>query len=295
VEPVIVAKAKRTPEAPSPSAPPPAAPPVTAVRNGSLALGATVPLTGFAQASVSPDAELKVRPQTIRPRSLPVPHEFAGVILASPLPLDAKPAPAPAPAKAESQPALKIHNWKAEFASCPWDSSRRLMRFVVQVPVEQPGVESNDREYKLVAKFDPFHVQGFRLVTEKQMRPTGSGTLATCFAWYEIIPTRNFSASTEKPVTIGSIHVEQPRGSASDLKPLPLVDKGNAWNDRGEDYVFETAMIGWNMLLNGTENIGGLNSKLVLDLAEKSRGEDAKGERARFINAVKQAQRAVGM
>jgi hypothetical protein len=294
--PVEVAVAK----APAPSAAkapvsPPAAPVVVAAKTlstGTPGSGAGS-LHGFAQASVSPEAELTVRPQSVRPRTLPVPHEFAGVVLASPLALDAK--PAPAPPKPEPQPALEIHTWKAEFASCPWDSNRRLMRLVVQLPVGQPGIESNDRDYKLVTKFDPFHVQGFRLVTEKQMRPTGLGTQATCFAWYEIIPTRNFNPSLEKPVTLGSVSIEQPRGATSNLAPLKLVDKGLAWKDAREDFVFETAMIGWNMLLNGTENIGGLNSKFVLDLAEQTRGEDARGERSKFINAVKQAQRAVGM
>jgi hypothetical protein len=266
-----------------------AAPKITAVGDRTLALG------GFAPVSALADAELTVKPKFLRPRVIPVPDEFAGVVLASPQPLNAKSAPAAAPQKPEPQPALKIHNWKAEIASCPWDSSRRLMRFVVQIPVEQPGIESNERDYKLVAKFDPAQVQAFRLVTEKQMRPSGTSTLGTCFAWYEVIPARNFHATADRPATLGSIHIEQPRGASSDLTPLKLVDRGQNWSEAREDFVFETAMIGWNMLLSGTENIGGLNSKLVLDLAEKTRGEDAKGERARFINAVKQAQRAVGM
>lgn len=299
VAPAVVAEA-RTP-ATTPKAPvsPPVAPTVVVAAKTSPAAGTpnsgAASLHGFAQASISPEAELTVRPQAIRPRTLPVPHEFAGVVLASPLPLDTKPAPAAAPHKAEAQPALQIHDWTAVIASCPWDSNRRLMRIFFQVPVEQPGIENNDRDYKLVAKFDPSRVQAFRLVTERQMRATGTGTLAKCFAWYEILPARNFHATADRPATIGSIRVEQPRGAASDLPPLDLVDKGLDWNDMGGAFVFETAMIGWNMLLNGTENIGGLNSKLVLDLAEKTRGEDASSEQAKFINAVKQAQRAVGM
>jgi hypothetical protein len=249
-----------------------------------------VSVEGFYQPSKSPEAVLDLAPKAIRP--LPVAHEFAGVMLASPLAPGVKPETQQKP---KNQPGLEIHSWKAEIASCPWDSSRRLMRFVAQIPVAQAGIENFDQHYKLVAKFDPFHVQGYRLVTDKHMRPSGAGTLGTRFAWYEIIPTRNFNASAERPVTIGTISIEQPRGATRDPGPLPLVDKGTAWSDAREDFVFETAMTGWNMLLEGRENIGGLNSKLVLDLADKNRGEDAKGERAKFINAVRQAQRAVGM
>lgn len=266
-----------TKPATSPHAPAPAAP---------------VSLKGFAAASSAPESALAVHPQAIRP--IPVPHEFAGVVLAAPLPPDAK--PEAAPRKPENQPALVVHSWKAEIASCPWDAGRRLMRFVAQIPADQAGIVDSDKDYKLVAKFDPFHVQGYRLVTERHMRPTDGGTQATRFAWYEIIPTRNFNAAADRPVTIGSISIEQPRGaSAPDSAPLKVVDRGQAWGEAREDFVFETAMIGWNMLLNGTDNVSGLNSKLVLDLAEKTRGEDSKGERAKFINVVKQAQKAVGM
>lgn len=281
-----IAEAKSPPAAPSPAKPAVASAAPVPVNV------ATPSMKGFASNSSSTEALLQIHPSLFRP--LPVPHEFAGVVLASPMSPDMK--PDPAPRKPEAQPALVIHSWKAEIASCPWDPSRRLMRFVAQIPVAQSGIEDSDRDYKLVAKFDPFHVQGFRLVTEKHLRATGGSTQATRFAWYEIIPTRNFNASAEKPVTIGSISIEQPRGSnAGDATPLKLVDRGQTWSDAREDFVFETAMIGWNLLLSGTENVGNLNSKLVLDIAEKTRGEDAKDERAKFINVVKQAQRAVGL
>ena len=35
--------------------------------------------------------------------------------------------------------------------------------------------------------------------------------------------------------------------------------------------------------------------KLVLEIAEQSKGEDPKGERAKFIGAVRQARRAAGL
>jgi Domain of unknown function (DUF3520) len=54
-------------------------------------------------------------------------------------------------------------------------------------------------------------------------------------------------------------------------------------------------MVGFSLLLQGSENIGGLNHKLVLDLAEKTKGEDPKGERAKFIQVVKQARQVIGL
>jgi hypothetical protein len=54
-------------------------------------------------------------------------------------------------------------------------------------------------------------------------------------------------------------------------------------------------MIGFSLLLQGTENVGELNHRLVLDIAQQSKGEDPKGERAKFIKVVKQAQSAAGL
>jgi hypothetical protein len=251
----------------------------------------TSSLKGFAATASSAESRVSITPKLLR--KPPMPREFADVVLASPIPANVKPEPQRKP---EPQPALQVHSWKAEIASCPWDSSRRLMRFVAQVPVEQNGIQHQEQDYKLVAKFDPFHVQAFRLVGEKHMPPNAAGTQATRFAWYEIVPNRNFNPSGDRPVTIGSISLEQPRGAQpQDLRPLPLVDRGSGWQEAREDFAFETAMIGWSLLLQGTENIGNLNYKLVLDLAEQNRGEDPKGERAKFIQVVKQAQRSVGL
>lgn len=254
---------------------------------------AAVPsLKGFLSTASSTESRLLITPKLLR--RPPVPREFAGVILASPQSPNAKPE---APRKPEPQPALTIHSWKVEIASCPWDPSRRLMRFVAQVPVDQNGVLHQEQDYKFVAKFDPFHVQGFRLVSEKHMPPAPSGTQATRFAWYEIVPNRNFNASQDRPVTLGTIQIDQPRGAhaSPDLAPLKIVDRGLGWANTREDFAFETAMVGWSLLLQGTENTGGLNHKLVLDLAEQNSGEDSNGERAKFISTVKQAQRSVGL
>ena len=228
----------------------------------------------------------------------PVTQVFANkeIILAAPLPYNVKSTPQVEPKRKVEQPPLVIHTWKAEIASCPWDSSRRLMRITATIPVDQPAVESNDQAYRISAKFDPFQVQGYRIVAEKHMAPSAGGTLATRFAWYEIIPTRNFAPTSEKPVSLGTLEIVQPKHPGNrDSAPLRMLDRGVRWSEAREDYVFETAMIGFSLLMQGTPNIGALDHRMVLDVAEKAKGEDPKGERAKFIKAVQQAQRAAGL
>jgi hypothetical protein len=168
------------------------------------------------------------------------------------------------------------------------------MRLIVQIPVDQAAVEAADADYKLTVKFDPFQVQGYRLVAEKHVAPSNGGVLATRFAWYEIVPTKNFSPTRDRPVSVGTFEVAHLK-SARDSSPSRLLDRGTSWSDEREDYVFETAMIGFSLLLKGTDNVGQLDHKLVLEIAEQAKGEDPKGERAKFIGAVRQARRAAGL
>lgn len=255
-------------------------------------------LETFIIAHRDPQAMVSIQPKLLRPARLPVPEEFAGVKLASPMAPNAKPGPEVS-RKPDPQPALSIHSWKTEIASCPWAPERRLLRVVTQIPVEQSGIAINEAAYQINLKFDPFQVQGYRLVAEKHLAASPGGNFATRFAWYEIVPTRNFAASPSRPITVGTVDVVQPR-SASPNTNAPatlqrIVDRGLAWEDSREDFVFETAMIGFSLLLQGTENVGRLNHKLVLELAESTKGEDPKGERAKFIQAIRQAQRVAGL
>jgi len=254
-------------------------------------------LKAFAVVKTQPETFFVVQPKLLRPKIQST--EFAGLTVAAPLPDRVKNAPKnPAPHKPEQQPALVLHSLDVKISSCPWDSSRRLMRVVAQIPVEQAAVDANDQDYHLNVKFDPAQVQGYRLIMEKHMPGSGPSKLATRFAWYEIIPTKSFAVSHDKPVALGVMEVAQPRGTPAGFggPARKMVDRGSDWSEMGEAFVFETAMVGFNLLLQGSENVGSLNHRLVLDLAQQSKGDDPNdGERTKFIHAVQQAQKAAGL
>jgi hypothetical protein len=253
-------------------------------------------LKSFTTAAAQPESTISLQPQSMRETPKPVPREFAGQLLAAPIQEKPKtPVKNSAPRKPEPQPPLAIHSWKAEIASCPWDTSRRLMRFVAQIPVDQDAIENNVRDYQISVKFDPAQVQAWRIITDKHMPPSNGGQLATRFAWYEIVPARGFSPRNDKPATLGTLDIVQPRGAGHDSQPLRLLDRGLVWNDAREDFIFETAMVGFNLLLQGAGNTGNLDHRLVLELAEKSKDDDPMGERSKFIAVVKQAQKAAGL
>ncbi|TLD69710.1 DUF3520 domain-containing protein [Phragmitibacter flavus] len=273
---------------PSASAPPAAKVEIAAAAAPQKA----VSTAGFILTTDVSESRFVFKPNDARPK----PAEFAGIILASPTPIITAPAPKKSTKREAPQPPLQVRSWKAEIASCPWDTDRRLMRLVVQIPVDQPAIEFNEAEYQLQTTFDPKQVRAHRLVAEKHIRPTSGRNQATRIVWYEIVPNTGFSASDDAPATLGRLNIIQPRNSKSaDESNLPLMDRGAIWKDAREDFIFETAMVGFGLLLQGKENIGHLNHDLVLNLAEESSSEVPQGERARFIQSVRQAQRAAGL
>ncbi len=249
-------------------------------------------LKSFVITASQPEAVINLRPDLVRPSKIGQ-TEFAGVVLAAPMIQSLKPSANAlvSPRKAEPQPSLVIHSLKADIATCPWDGARLLMRCVIRVPVDQAAIDSNQNEYSLAVKFDPARVRAYRLIMDKHAPPGGTSILGTRAAWYELIPVSANTATLEKPTSLGVIKMVQPRGS-KDSQTLSLLDRGLSWTEASDDFAFETAVTGFNLLRQGASNIGALNYKLVLDLAEQSKSEDLHGDRARFIEMVEKAQKA---
>jgi hypothetical protein len=71
------------------------------------------------------------------------------------------------------------------------------------------------------------------------------------------------------------------------------VDRGTGWANARDDFLFESAIMGFGLLLKGEKDSGVLDHALVLDLALRAGAED--GERAKFAKLVKDAQKAAGL
>lgn len=194
------------------------------------------------------------------------------------------------------QPPLQIKSWKAEIASCPWDPARRLLRVVIQAPANQVGILFNDSAYQFNIKFDTFQVLGFRPVAEKHIAPENKQQNATRIMWYELIPSRNFSASDTNPLKIGQLTLHQPKSATeTSTQTLPLLDQGTNWRNAREDFIFETSMVGLGLLLQGYANTSFLDHSVVREIAENYKGKDEDGSRAKFIELIRSAQQAGGV
>jgi len=236
--------------------------------------------------------QFAIRPADIRPVPVKVnPKE----LMASPAPLQA-PKPA-ADAKPRIASELYIHAWRAEVASCPWNPATRLLRLIIQLPPNQPATELA-ATFPLQVAFDRRYVREFRRLCERQTAAAEMTTSGTQTVWYEFQPISDEAIRSGRPVA--TVSLEKGRFTTPSVGPfdgskLAVLDRGASWQAAREDFLFESAVVGFSMLLRGDHRSPALNHEIVHALAEKSKGSDTSGERARFIRELTEARRAAGL
>jgi anti-sigma factor RsiW len=211
----------------------------------------------------------------------------------------ASPLKGPVPKLEEKSQAagIYLHSWKAETSSCPWNLNTRLLRVTIQLPADQPAATSS-ASYPLDVNFDRRNVREFRRLSERHLPAAELRSAGTQVVWYEFQPVTADVSTTGKP--IATVTLPQGRFTTQTVGPfdaskLNVMDRGATWQTAREDYLFESAVVGLGMLLNGNHQCPDLNHQLILDLAEKSQGTDSSGERARFIRQLNEARRAAGL
>jgi hypothetical protein len=245
----------------------------------------------FVNASRHPVDQFPLTPAQIRP--LPVKLDKKQ-LLAAPVPL--KPASEPKEtARSIRTPDLYIHSWRAEVASCPWNESHRLLRVTIQLPADQPAARSKSA-YPLRVSFDPNNVREYRQLCERHQRAAELRQAGTHVFWYEYQPNGiSDAARTIATVTLDKGHFTTQTVGPFDSTRLIIQDRGISWTTAREDFIFDSAIVGFGLLMRGVPSTPKLDHDLVLSLAEKSKGKDTTGERGRFIKLVREAADAAGL
>ncbi|MFN0079572.1 MAG: YfbK domain-containing protein [Prosthecobacter sp.] len=244
----------------------------------------------FASTTKQASDQFNLRPALIKP----VPQKPQGQAFASPQSANVKPE-----AKPVRVSELYIHSWKAEVAACPWNQANRLLRIVIQVPADQPAVLAADASFPLQITFDAANVKQFRMLSERHLAASELRSAGTHVLWYEFQPNGG-EIGRDSGRQIASITLPNARFTSQAVGPfdssrLQVIDRGYSLKNAREDFVFETSVVGFGLLLRGSEQVGELNHDLVLNLAKQAKGADASGERARFIRLVQDAQRVAGL
>jgi hypothetical protein len=84
--------------------------------------------------------------------------------------------------------------------------------------------------------------------------------------------------------------------SIFETSKIQIVDQGMGLAQASDDFLFESAVIGFGLLMEGKAPSPQLNPSLILTLAERAqKAGDRSGERAKFIKSVKEAVAASGV
>jgi len=293
--PVVVAKA---PTAPAPKAAAPAplivaeAPPVVAKESAKPVMPQTrvldEPFVSTSKVTLAHASLLPSETRFVGPKS-------DATAAAAKVPVSTKPIE---PAARTKQPELRIHSWKAEVASCPWNETHRLVRLTLQIPSEQ---ESPTTRYPVQVTFDPNYVRSFRQLSQRTIAASAATAPAFHILWYEFMPNGQATNATREAKMIGSVTIPNalfttPAAGPFDSTRLQIVDRGTAWTAAREDFLFETAVAGFGLLLRGENPSPALNHSLVLKLAQHAAiDDDRTGERAKFIKLVEDARQMAGL
>lgn len=245
--------------------------------------------THFVNASRQSVDQFALAPAQIRPLPAKVNRQE---LLAAPAPLttpDLKDSGKP------RTPDLYIHSWKAEVTTCPWNEGHRLLRVSIQLPADQPAALT-PATYPLRVTFDPKNVREYRQLCERHQPAAELRQSGTHVVWYEFLP--NGDATANK--TVATVTLDKGRFTTQAVGPfdstkLAVQDRGEAWQNAREDFIFDSAVVSFGLLMRGLPQTPQLNHALVLSLAEKAQSPDPTGDRRRFIKLVREAALAAGL
>ncbi len=206
----------------------------------------------------------------------------------------------PADSEPRRKPDLHIHAWSYETASCPWNPRHRLLRVNIQLPADQEAVALGRNEYPVEVQFDANNVREFRRICTRyvpavEVRSAGSQTI-----WFEYLPNGLPAASQENGKLVATVRLPSANFTTQTVGPfdssrLQVLDRGRGWRDARGDFLFDAAVVSLSLLLEGFVAEGGLNHRIVLDLAEAAKAAgDPDGSRARFIQSLRQLGRLTG-
>lgn len=292
---LVTQKATATPAKPEPRKPATANPAQTLSALASH-LGITEPAISleFLNASRRAADSLELHPKRIRPAT----SAPANSLQAKPLSPNTK-TETPQPA-ARNRPDLFVHAWRSDIASCPWNPTHRLLRITVQLPSDQESAQIGDHSYPLDIAFDPNNVREYRRLCSRHYPSPEAGHAGKIVVWYEFKPNGSAAESHDNGKHIASVRLTSARFTTQTIGPfdasqIQVLDRGKTWQQAREDFVFESAQVGLQLLLDGAPQNGALNHALVLQLAEHAaptRGAD-RGH-AHFIKTLRDLRKLTG-
>src|SRR5207248_554782 len=198
-----------------------------------------------------------------------------------------------------------------DIATCPWESSHRLVRIGLK--------GASAQNLRMQPTFNParvgsYHLIGYKAVNNDEIEVAGMSPGQSVTVLYEIVPvgakanpaardqvksgasaTRpakmdaRWTSSSAKALTV-KLRYKKPDGNKSELMERAVVDDGKEFANASPDFKFAAAVAEFGMLLSNSEFKGNGTLDTVREWAEEGKGNDPNGHRAEFLELVRKAQ-----
>ena len=202
-----------------------------------------------------------------------------------------------------------------DIATCPWESSHRLVRIGLK--------GASAQNLRMQPTFNParvgsYHLIGYKAVNNDEIEVAGMSPGQSVTVLYEIVPvgakanpaardqvksgasaTRpakmdaRWTSSSAKVLTV-KLRYKKPDGNKSELMERAVVDDGKEFANASPDFKFAAAVAEFGMLLSSSEFKGNGTLDTVREWAEEGKGNDPNGHRAEFLELVRKAQTIKG-
>jgi Domain of unknown function (DUF3520)/von Willebrand factor len=216
-----------------------------------------------------------------------------------------------------------------DIATCPWESSHRLVRIGLKAREiatangtsleEMKGASAQN--VRMQAMFNParvgsYHLIGYKAVNNDEIEVEGISPGQSVTVLYEIVPVGanpaardqvKSGASATHPANMDArwtssaaavltvkLRYKKPDGNKSELMERAVVDDGKEFANASPDFKFAAAVAEFGMLLSNSEFKGNGTLDTVLEWAEEGKGNDPNGHRIEFLELVRKARTIKG-
>jgi Ca-activated chloride channel homolog len=193
-----------------------------------------------------------------------------------------------------------------DVVTCPWEPAHRLVR----IGLKGREATAITEDSKVEVEFNPRRAVSYRLIgydretpetqnlNRGNVRPNWVAAGYSMTAFYEAVPLRQQRATIEaqiadqpaEPLLSAKLQFRALSGNASQTIERTVTESGSAFADAPQDLKFAAAVAEFAMILRDSEYKGSGTLQQVLEWALDSKGADANGYRADFIELVRRTQ-----
>ena len=193
-----------------------------------------------------------------------------------------------------------------DVVTCPWEPAHRLVR----IGLKGREATAITEDSRIEVEFNPRRAVSYRLIgydrqppethnlNQGRVRLDGIAAGYSMTAFYEAVPLRQQSATVKartadqpaEPLLNAKLQFRTQSSNAVQIVERTVTDSGSAFADAPQDLKFAAAVAEFGMILRDSEYKGSGTLQQVLTWALDSKGADASGYRADFIELVRKTQ-----